>query len=78
VATTLPTPTPLVVCAARIDAERRQRLAAAFARVGSAAVLARVRDALLLTRFDPPATANYQALIGNARAADALGYHRLR
>ena len=78
VATTLPTPIPLVVCAASIDAERRQRLAAAFARVGSAAALARVRDALLLARFDPPATANYQALSDDARATDALGYHRLR
>ena len=33
---------------------------------------------LLLTRFDPPAIANYHALSDDARATDALGYHRLR
>ena len=78
VATTPSTPIPLVVCAAGIDEERRQRLAAAFMQVGRAAALARVRDALELARFDPPATANYQSLIEDARVADALGYHRLR
>jgi ABC-type phosphate/phosphonate transport system substrate-binding protein len=78
IATTAPTPIPLVVCSAGIADDIRQRLADAFDHVGRIDALAGVRDILLLDRFVEPATSNYDSLVESARAADALGYHRLR
>jgi len=78
VATTPPTPIPLVVCSAGVERRVRARLVAAFERVGRVPELADVRDSLLLARFVRPETTNYESLAQSARAADGLGYHRLR
>lgn len=78
VATTPPAPIPLVVCGAGVDHAVRERLAAAFERVEGIAELADVRDSLLLARFVRPKTTDYESLVERARAADAVGYHRLQ
>lgn len=78
VATTAPTPIPLVVCSSRMPQASARRLAAALEFVESERELDGVRDALRLARFARPDTPRYQSLIENARAADALGYHRLQ
>jgi ABC-type phosphate/phosphonate transport system substrate-binding protein len=78
VATTRPAPIPLVVCSAGVENEMRQRLIAAFERVENVRELADIRDSLLLARFVRPKTMDYESLTERARAADALGYHRLQ
>jgi hypothetical protein len=78
VAATRPTPIPFVVCSAGVENEVRQRLVAAFERVEGVPELADVRDSLLLARFARPKTTDYESLTERARAADALGYHRLQ
>jgi ABC-type phosphate/phosphonate transport system substrate-binding protein len=78
VATTRPTPIPLVVCGTGIEDAVRQRLVAAFERVERVPELAEIRDLLLLARFALPKTMDYESLAQEARAADALGYHRLQ
>ena len=75
---TAPAPIPLVVCAAVVPENQRRRLAAALEKVGDAEDVASERDVLLLRRFSPPDLRSYQALIDNAREADALGYDRLQ
>ena len=78
VATTPPTPMPLIVCAAAIDTAMRQRLCGALERIATEADLASVRDTLLLSGFVSPETNDYRSLVENAHAADRVGYHRLQ
>jgi ABC-type phosphate/phosphonate transport system substrate-binding protein len=76
-AATPPTPIPLMVCAADIGEREQRSLAAAFQRVADATELANTRNALLLEGFARPSIQDYQSLVEAARAADAVGYHRL-
>ncbi len=78
IARTPPTPIPLIVCAARTPAPIRDRMQDAFIAASDSKALADALDTLLLQRFTRPNSDDYRSLLDDARAADALGYHRLQ
>ena len=77
IATTPPMPIPLMVCAAGIAVREQRSLSAALQRVAATTELADTRNALLLEGFAQRSIQDYQPLVEAARAADAVGYHRL-
>ncbi|HKP67300.1 MAG TPA: PhnD/SsuA/transferrin family substrate-binding protein [Casimicrobiaceae bacterium] len=78
IARTPMTPIPPLVTAATTPAPIRERMIAAFERVGSDATLAPLREALLISGFARVAAYHYLQLAHNAHQIDANGYARLQ
>ena len=71
------TPIPPLVGAHGMDATDARRLREALVAVGAAPELASARETLLLSGFAAVAEDVYDALVADARRADALGYPRI-
>ena len=71
------TPIPPLVGAHGMDATDAGRLREALVAVGAAPELASARETLLLSGFAAVAEDVYDALVADARRADALGYPRI-
>jgi ABC-type phosphate/phosphonate transport system substrate-binding protein len=77
IARTPATPIPPLVGASTLDASDTRRLQEALFAVGDAPELAAAREALLLAGFAAVGPDAYDALVADARRADALGYPRI-
>jgi len=77
IARTPVTPIPPLVGASTLDASVARRLREALFAVGHAPELSTARDTLLLSGFAAVAPEAYDALVTEARRADAQGYPRI-
>jgi ABC-type phosphate/phosphonate transport system substrate-binding protein len=77
IARTPVTPVPPLVGAPGMDPSVAARVRDALLAVGSAHEIAIARESLLLSGFAPVAPEAYDALVADARRADALGYPRI-
>ena len=77
IARTPATPIPPLVGVSTLGASDTQRLQEALFAVGHAPELAAAREALLLSGFAAVEPDAYDALVADARRADALGYPRI-
>jgi ABC-type phosphate/phosphonate transport system substrate-binding protein len=77
IARTPGTPIPPLVGASGLNASVTARIRNALLAVGSAHDIASARESLLLSGFAPVAPEAYDALVADARRADALGYPRI-
>jgi ABC-type phosphate/phosphonate transport system substrate-binding protein len=77
IARTPGTPIPPLVGAPGLNASVTARIRDALLAVGSAHDIASARESLLLSGFAPVAPEAYDALVADARRADALGYPRI-
>ena len=77
IARTPATPVSPLVGAPAMDAGEAQRLRDALFAVGHASELASTREALLLSGFSAVTASAYDALVADARRADAHGYPRI-